>query len=478
MITVVSVPEEEQRRRVAACFARSGLTVEQLWLRYFALGGDASQLELDGFLQGLMMLPRMQRNVVAHAVNERLDELTGRRTAPYCATVDESTRPRGPLAALAELLDGVRRAPPERLPDVIAAAGRSLDLELAVYLADYDQRLLLPLPGAGGPDRLPLDLETSTAGRAYQEAGSVLAEDAAGPRLWTTLLDGEERMGVLEFIPGDGADLHDPALREHCRLIASLSGHLVAIATRYGDGLDMVRRRQRRGPVAELLWQNLPPLTATTDSVTVTGGLEPAYDVHSVTFDYALSESKAWLAIFDAGRNAPRASLAVSAVLAAYRSARRDGLALDGQESAVDRVLSAQFDGETPVHGTMAELDLTDGRLRYLETGRSAPLVVNENRELTTLDGGRRSPFGVGSPANIATVRLRPGDLLVLRTEGVAGARSAEGERFGLFECLRRNVGRIPPEAGRRVLRALTSHCGGEFRNDAGILLARWSGPR
>jgi hypothetical protein len=476
MVTVVSQSEEEQRRMVAACFARTGLTVEQLWLRYFALGGDVSQFELDAFLQGLMTLPRMQRDMIAHAVNERLDEVTGPRRVPYSNRIPEGTRPRGPLVALVDLLEGTHRAPPERLPAVIAAAGRALDLDVTVYLADYDQRLLLPLRSDGAPERAPLDLETSTAGLAYQHAGSVVTEDVAGPRLWTTLLDGDERMGVLEVAPSDGMNLRDPILRDHCRWLATLSGHLVAASTRHGDGLEAVRLRHRRGPAAELLWQNVPPLTAATDTVVIAGGLEPGYDLRGAAFDYALSESTAWLAIFDAGRDVAGASLVATAVLAACRSARRAGLDLRGQEAAIDDALATQFADDTPVRGTLAELDLTDGRLRYLRAGQPASIVVRDDREQTTLDSGRRAPFGAGRPARIATARLWPGDLLALPTEGVAGARSAAGERFGFVECLRRNADEVPPETTRRVLRAVDSHCGGEFADDAGLLMAKWSG--
>ncbi|WP_236005360.1 PP2C family protein-serine/threonine phosphatase [Amycolatopsis pittospori] len=474
-MVLVSLPADEQRRVVAACFARTGLTLEQLWLRYFALGGDVSELELEAFLQGLTNLPRIQRDMVAHAVNERLDEVTGVRRAPYSRGTGEDTRPRGPLAALVGLLDGARRAPPERLPAVIAMAAQSLGLVVTVYLADYDQRSLRPFLAEERPDRAPLAIETTTAGYAYQHADSVLVEEAEGPRLWATLLDGDERMGVLELVPGPEADLRDPALRDQCQWLAMLAGRLLAVATRYGDGLDVVRRRRRRDPAAELLWQSLPPSTAATNSVVVAGGLEPAYEVRGVVFDYSLSASTACLALFDAGRDTESAGLAVSTALAAYRSARRAGLTLPDQEAAVDKALSTQFDGSLTVRGTLAELDLADGGLRYLEAGRESPIVLG-GRTQTTLDGGRRLPFGSGPAARIATARLRPGDLLVLHTAGLSGARDTHGEPFPFADCLDHNIAQLPPETARRVLQAVKSHCGNKFSLDAGLLIARWSG--
>ena len=60
----------------------SDLTVGQLWVRYFALGGDAGELEVDAYLNGAIALPGIQHDMLAHAINERLDELTPPR-APY-----------------------------------------------------------------------------------------------------------------------------------------------------------------------------------------------------------------------------------------------------------------------------------------------------------------------------------------------------------------------------------------------------------
>ncbi|RSN64933.1 serine/threonine-protein phosphatase [Amycolatopsis sp. WAC 04182] len=478
MITVSSLQAAAQRRIIADCFARTGLTLEQLWLRYFALGGDVSEVDLAAYLRGVLPLPRIQRDMVAHAVNERLDELSGARRAPYSRDVGEDSRPRGLLAALVGLLDGAQRVSPERLPAIVAAAGRALDLELTVYLADYEQRQLFPLNGESASGRVALPIETSTAGRAYRRAGTELTEEPGGPRMWATLLDGDERMGVLEIEAVADADLHDPALRTQCQWLASLSGHLIAAAMRYGDGLDMPRRRRRRDPTAELLWQNLPPSTAATGDFVVAGGVEPAYDVRGATFDYALSETTAWLAIFDAGRDTASSGLVVSAALAAYRSARREGQDLRGQESAVDKALSAQFGDGTTVRGTLAEVDLTQGTLRHLEAGGEPPLVLGTGHEPATVDSARRPPFGEGRPRRIETARLRAGDLLVLHTEGLTKARAAVGERFALADSLDAVAEHVPPEIVRRVLDAAKSHCRSGFTGDAGLLIARWPGPR
>jgi hypothetical protein len=75
------MPHELSRRfhdAVEAC----DLTVSELWLRYFSLGGEAGEMEVDAYLNGAIAMPALQHDVLAHAINERLDELEPPR-APY-----------------------------------------------------------------------------------------------------------------------------------------------------------------------------------------------------------------------------------------------------------------------------------------------------------------------------------------------------------------------------------------------------------
>ncbi len=55
-----------------AARARAELTVEDLWLRYVALGGTGDAFDLDAFLQGVVPLQTSQHNVLAQALNEAL----------------------------------------------------------------------------------------------------------------------------------------------------------------------------------------------------------------------------------------------------------------------------------------------------------------------------------------------------------------------------------------------------------------------
>jgi hypothetical protein len=61
----------------------AGLSVADLWLRYFALGGVETPRRLESYLVGELDLESSQYDVLAHALNERLVEIGKSDNCPY-----------------------------------------------------------------------------------------------------------------------------------------------------------------------------------------------------------------------------------------------------------------------------------------------------------------------------------------------------------------------------------------------------------
>jgi hypothetical protein len=476
-----ATPAEAQRSRLAALVERAGVSLQQLWLDYFALGGGTGEIEVEAFLAGIMPLPAVERDLLAQALNERLDQTGGRDRAPYSRTIRHPLPATGPLAALVSVLDGAQAAPPERLADLAERAGELLGVQIVIYLSDYQQQELLALSEHHDRPRESLAIDATLAGRAFRAVETV-AVDGATSRMWLPLVDGTERLGVIQVTVVDSEDLADPFLREQTRWLASLLGHLVTITGEYGDAIDSVRRRAQRTAAAELVWALLPPLTAATDTCTISGVVEPSYTVGGDTFDYALSEHTATFAIFDAMGHGLTAGLLSAAALGAYRAARRNGADLMGQAAAIDDAVAAQTAAEGFVTGILAELDLGSGQLHYLAAGHPLPLLIRAGR-VSQLDGGRRLPFGLEglvqpSPTLGDTV-LHPQDWLALHTDGIVEARDTNGNLFGndrLYEFLERQAATPDPapEALRRLVRAVLAHQHDTLQDDATILITHW----
>lgn len=61
-------------RRIDAARVHADLSVEDLWLRYLGCGGSNDEFDLDGFLQGLVVMDSFQRSVLSQTVNEALQD--------------------------------------------------------------------------------------------------------------------------------------------------------------------------------------------------------------------------------------------------------------------------------------------------------------------------------------------------------------------------------------------------------------------
>jgi hypothetical protein len=48
----------------------SGLTAGELWVRYYAVGGDAGQVEVEAYALGLLHADAHEHNLIAQALNE------------------------------------------------------------------------------------------------------------------------------------------------------------------------------------------------------------------------------------------------------------------------------------------------------------------------------------------------------------------------------------------------------------------------
>ncbi|MEE6273142.1 PP2C family protein-serine/threonine phosphatase [Georgenia sp. MJ206] len=479
--------EERERAQLSAVhrvLSHSGMTVDSLWRRYFALGGGLGPLKVDAYVSGLTTLPALDRDLLAQALNEAVGD-HGPRAVPFSRVMRDPRPLTGPLAAVLAVLEGMHLAEPGRIAAVTAAAGEALGVRLTLYLADYDQEGLHAVPGPQAPARTVMGLDTSVAGRAYRQLEMVPATGDGEARLWVPIVDGVERLGAMEVLLDDPADLDDPLLAGHLTWVAAIIGHLVTITTNYGDALDAVRRTRPRTPAAELVWQLLPPLTAGTDKIVVTGAVAPSDAVGGDAFDYALSATTAHLAIFDAAGHSLGSGLVAAMAMSAYRSARRNGGRLFDQAMAIDAVVGGDGLAEgRMVTALLAELDLDSGRLRYIGAGHPYPLVVRRGKVVKALKEGRRSVFGM--PARTISVGeedLEPGDWVILYTDGVTEARDHEGTFFGLdrFEdFLEREAGagHPPPELVRRLMRNVLEHQRHVLQDDATVLVARWGDAR
>lgn len=379
-----------------------------------------------------------------------------------------------------DLLSAAHRAVPDDVPALIVAHARQLGADdAALYLADYEQRMLMPVPNRDGAVREGVVIDTTLAGRCFRTLDvQQSAGDDGRLRVWVPVLDGVERLGVLEFEFDEDGPTDRDALAEFAGLVAEL----VVSKQAYGDLFERVRRREEMSVAAELAWHLLPPLTFGTDRLVISGVLAPAYDLGGDSFDYSVDDRTARVAIFDAMGHGLEAGLLASVAMAASRSSRRAGDDLAGTTKAIDAAIADQFGPDRFVTAVQAELDLSSGRLQWVLSGHHPPLLLRNGRMVKSLVGEIGLPLGIGGTATVAEEMLEPADQILFFTDGVIEARSADGTFFGADRLIdmvaRTSASATPaPETMRRLLHAILDHQEGQLQDDATIVVVEWWGP-
>jgi hypothetical protein len=379
---------------------------------------------------------------------------------------------------LRSLLRASHLLAPDDLAEIVADRARLLGAgETVLYLADYEQGSLLPLPGGGVPERQELPIEGTLAGRAFRRVEVVGSAAGRGYRLWMPLLDGVERLGVAELLFAE-QPVGDP--RDELQPFVTLVAELIVVNDAYTDVFARLRRRKTLSLAAEIQWELLPPMSFGTDRVVVTGGLEPAYDVGGDSFDYALNGSMMDLLVIDSvGHGLPAAVLA-SVAIGGYRHARRNLLDLPDMAGEINAAIATQFGASQFATAVLARLDTDSGRLRWINAGHPEPLIVRGASLVNPPHCPPSRPLGLQDTKPVSCeTRLEPGDRLVLYTDGITEARSPDGEFFGerrLADFISAAVaaGDPAPETVRRLMRHVLAHQADQLQDDASIVVLEW----
>ncbi|MFI8834751.1 PP2C family protein-serine/threonine phosphatase [Streptomyces afghaniensis] len=381
-------------------------------------------------------------------------------------------------------LEALLAAPETAALDLTTAAARctkALGLQHSVvYLADIQQRRLVPL----GDITPPLLVDDSLAGWTYRTQSLRVEEsESGGMTAWVPLVDGAERLGVLAV----QAPSLTPAVLRRGRALATLLAMMITSARAYQDSLV---RRTRTNPMAlpaEMLRAFLPPRTIGTGHVVSTAVLEPAYEIGGDAFDHSLTETTLHATVLDAMGHDLASGLTTAVSLAACRNARRTGADLPELVECVDDAL-ARWLPDQFCTGVLAQLDLASGTLRWSNCGHPTPLLIRDQRLL--VDAMRREPDPpMGLPSLLAgrqrqthEIALRPGDRVLMYTDGVTEARGADGAEFGLEQfadyIIRATAaGELAPETLRRLIHSILDSSTSRLRDDATILMFEWSRP-
>lgn len=373
-----------------------------------------------------------------------------------------------PLEAI-HVLDEV---PPHLVADqLVAEARRMAGVPVALYVIDVDGSGLLRL--AGQESNLPERVEVSLG------LGQEIAPESL-PDLYRHL---EAELPGCVAAPlwlrgrATGLLLAVGRPRRSLTEIARQGAPALELANRYTDTFEGVRRRRATSPAAEMQLNLLPGARIVpVAGGDLAGGLLPSAEVGGDWFDFAENRDGTWLALADAADEGPLAAGRAAISLGALRSARRRGLGLEESAMVVHELVHDLGD-DFSVAAVLGHWQAATSVFSWVCCGHPAPLVASSGGGLEELPVGEDRPLGLGERKRSFERKehlLRPGDRVILHSDGVVDRCKSGGERFGL-EGIKGAVaaarGSSAAAAARSIQQAVRSVSSRPLEDDAAVLV-------
>lgn len=272
---------------------------------------------------------------------------------------------------------------------------------------------------------------------------------------------------------GPAASFGPPDWRRLGRTLALLL-HQAATTT---DELELARRTYDYSIAAELQWQLLPPADVATDRFALRAVVEPAPRVTSDLFDWSLNDDRLTVTLLDAAGRGLVATQVGDLALAALRNARRTGRGIAEQAALADQALWDRHHGHAVVHAVLLEIDLARDTAVAVHTG--TPIALRRRgRDVDLLDlGPSHEPLGLldRTRYDAGPVDLRPGDALLLLSDGVAAVRAHDDGPGGLDALAHRLAHTSTPrDLPSWLVADLRARAGGDLDDDATALAVEW----
>ncbi|RRQ73072.1 protein phosphatase [Streptomyces griseofuscus] len=380
---------------------------------------------------------------------------------------------------LAEVLAAAEKAAPVRSLDVVAHNLRErfgARYVSFLFLDVVGRRLLRVHEEKATPQERGAD-QVSLAASAYDEVlrtqrPVVAPENGRGQRVLAPVTNRGDAIGVLELYLTHVTE----DVLEQVEEAAHALAYVIVTDRRFTDLYHWGNRTASVTLAAEIQRQLLPSApSCEAAEFTLAGALVPASDIAGDTYDYSLDEDTLHLSITDAMGHDVDASLMATLVVNASRGARRAGTDLAEQARQTHQAL-LDHGHHTFATGQLLRIALDGSSAQLVNAGHPWPLRLR-NGTVDEIKLAVNLPFGVPAQGTyqVQNLDLRPGDRLLLYTDGVQERQAAAVD---LAALLRDTATEHPREIVRALVNAVTEACNGHVKDDATVLCLDWHGPR
>ncbi|MEI7428782.1 MAG: SpoIIE family protein phosphatase [Betaproteobacteria bacterium] len=165
------------------------------------------------------------------------------------------------------------------------------------------------------------------------------------------------------------------------------------------------------------------------------GVTKPAKEMGGDFFDaFSIDEDHIAFAVGDVSGKGVPAALFMMKIMTLLRSNITKATNLVESLLEVNKSLCFNNDSNMFVTMFIGIMNIHTGELQFINAGHDSPLIAGENQEFTALSGPRNMILGIhaANTYNIGNAKLKPGDSLVLYTDGVTEAEDHMGQLYSL----------------------------------------------
>lgn len=294
-------------------------------------------------------------------------------------------------------------------------------------------------------------------------------------RVYAPVSDRGDPQGVLELVVSRQPS---EAFLDDVEAAAHALAYVVIANRRHTDRFESVQRHAPFSLAAEIQRRLLPAaFTCETEQLSLAGWLEPADQVGGDTFDYSVEKGVLHASMTDAmGRGVAAAQLS-TLVVASLRNGRRGDVDLAEQAQWANDAMTLYAGSDQFVTGLLLRLDLRTGRMSAVNAGHPRPYRLRGG-QVTCLELVPDVPLGavVGYPYRVQEIQLRPGDRLVVVTDGVIG-RGSPAAHLGVAAVVGETADLHPREVVHAFKDSVLVASEALVDDDAAILCIDWHGP-
>jgi len=290
----------------------------------------------------------------------------------------------------------------------------------------------------------------------------------AGADLLMPVFSDKEVLGVLRLAPKPTGQEYEA---EDWKFLTALSEQVAVTANQ----LRLRQERQESEYALDIQKGLLPREVPQIAGFTIAGSWQPAKTVGGDYYDvFPLDPAELALIVADVSGKGMAAALLMSnlqATVKAYATVESSPKDLCAR---VNRALCHSMTRERFITFFYAALDAVGRRLTYTNAGHNPPLLASPNRTCRKLDIGG-PVLGVFPEAlyQQASIDLRPGDRLVLFTDGITEAADSNGREFGeqrLIAHLGESSAESAAELCDAIMQDVLQFCREDFADDATLL--------